>query len=209
MELKEIKEYLSNWANLLNKKDGIKNLIDVLGKFNHFDFSIDKQLQQEAEYVHVYPGISADHKDIKFFVILDLFDKAGFKDNINSHLHICSPMSLSNQDQLGESIEDKKARKRIKRWQKNPKRYLIRKSALKHNLVRCFNVPVNDLITENNRAYFAIKKAKDNKQVDYELDLILKNLSTDQLEESTESYDTVRLVPPYPPSMENYFLLDN
>lgn len=209
MKLKEIQEYLSNWAKLLNSKDGIKNLIDVLGEFNHFDFSIDKQLQQEAEYVHVYPGISADQKDIKLFVILDLFDKASFKDNITNHIHICNPIVSADQGQLGESIEDKKARKRIKRWQKNPKRYLLRKSALKHNLVRCFNVPINDLITVNNRAYFAIKKAKDNKQIDYELDLILRNLSPDQLEESTESYDTVRLVPPYPPSLENYFLLEN
>lgn len=207
MNLKEIKFYISNWNKYL-KNNGTNGLIQKLQYFEYFDFNTERLLGSNSEYIHAYIGISEDLSDVKLFVISDTFDMDNIDLPMENHIYITSPVQFTNGESLKEEIIDKKAQKRLKRWKKSPEKYLKSKLTDDYNTVRCFMIPTADLLTTTNRAYFSIKKAKVIKGLDYQMDLIIKNLDTTGMHESASSYDTIRLVPPFPPTTKNFYLLD-
>lgn len=207
MNLKEIKFYISNW-NIYLKQFGTKGLINKLHLFESFDFNCEKLLGSSSSYVHVYIGISKDLEKVKLFVISDNFDSKKQEMKLEDHIYISNPIKFNTDEKLSEEIDEKKALKRIQRWKKSPKKYLKGELSDEYNAVRCFMIPTEDLLTPLNRAYFSIKKAKDIKGLDYQIDLIIKNIDISGVHESSTSYDTIRLVPPFPPSTENFYLLD-
>ncbi|WP_312334509.1 hypothetical protein [Sphingobacterium sp.] len=207
MNLEEVKSYIRNWNQYLREK-GIKGLVKKLEKFQYFEFNADKLLGGKSTYVHAYLGISEDLENVKLFIITDTFDSKKTLPYIEKHICVADPVKFEISEQLQAEISDKKALKRIKRWQKSPKSYLKGSFSEKNNVVRCFTIPTDDLRTQLNRAYFAIKKAKDKAPLDYEIDLIIRNIDTKEMKESNISYDTIRLVPPFPPTTENFYLID-
>lgn len=207
MDLQEVKSYIRNWNQYLLQK-GIKGLVKKLEKFQYFEFDAEQLLGGNSEYVHAYLGISEDLNDVKLFIITDTFDSKKTLPHIEKHICVANPVVFGISEQLQAEISDKKAMKRIKRWQKSPKSYLKGSFSEKTNLVRCFTIPTDDLRTKVNRAYFAIKKAKDTRPLEYEIDLIIRNIDMHNMKESNISYDTIRLVPPFPPSTENFYLID-
>lgn len=207
MNLQEIKYYISNW-NIYLKQFGTKGLIKKLNLFEFFNFNCEKLLGNSSTYVHVYIGISKDLEEVKLFVISDNFDSKNHEMTIEDHIYISNPVKFNTNEKLSEEIDEKKALKRIQRWKKSPKKYLRGELSDEYNAVRCFMIPTEDLLTPLNRAYFSIKKAKDIKGLDYQIDLIIKNIDNARALESSTSYDTIRLVPPFPPSTEDFYLLD-
>lgn len=207
MNLEEVKSYIKCWNQYLLKK-GVNGLVKKLEKFEYFEFNADKLLGGNSEYVHAYLGISEDIKDVKLFIITDTFDSKKTLPNIERHICVADPVLFGISEQLQAEISDKKALKRIKRWQKSPKSYLKGSFSEKTNAVRCFTIPTDDLRTKVNRAYFAIKKAKETNPLEYEIDLIIRNIDMHDMKESKISYDTIRLVPPFPSSTEKFYLID-
>lgn len=209
MELKEIQNYIKNWSIYLNE-NGIIGLIQMLKDYEYFDFTSDHSSENDSAYLHAYIGISKDLKDIKIFVVSDFCDCKEKQFDILQHISIVNAVKYSKKEMLNEIIDEKRAKKRISRWKKDPYFYLREEISGDDNLVRCFRIPTEDLLTNAHRAYFAIKKARTAKEKDYRIDLIIKNIEERSIQEAEISYDTIRLVPPFPPTTtKTFFLLDH
>ncbi|WP_313385302.1 hypothetical protein [Chishuiella sp.] len=209
MKLNEIQDYIKYWSIYL-KENRVKGLTKILKNYDYFEFESNPSLGSDSEYLHAYIGISKDIKDIKIFIISDLHDCKERESDILKHISIASLKKETKKEMLKETIDDKRVKKRISRWKKNPYKYLQEEISEDYNLVRCFKIPTEDLLTTNHKAYFAIKKARTAKEKDYRLDLIIKNIEKNRSKQEDEiSYDTIRLVPPFPPTTKTLFLLEH
>lgn len=212
MKLDEIKGYIKNWSMYL-KENRVEGLTKILKDYEYFEFESNPSLGSDSEYLHAYIGISEDFKDIQIFIISDFHDCKEKKSDISNHISIANLIKYTKKDtkkeMIKEVIDDKRVKKRISRWKKDPYSYLKEEVSGDDNLVRCFKIPTEDLLTTSHRAYFAIKKARTAKEKDYRLDLIIKNIEKDRMQEAEISYDTIRLVPPFPPTTKTLFLLEH
>lgn len=204
MKNNEIFRYIHNWYGLLDRKAVNDYLMALFSELDYFDFSVISYLHADGESVHIYPGISDDYKTLKLFVIAARFDRAEFRDELDRYVYVSTPKQVPPVTaNINHEIDEDEAQKRIRRWNEAFTDTALH-SAISHTLkVKCFIVPIEDIQTERSRAFFAFKEIAPGK---YAFDLIIKKLhwdqSADDFKESGGSYDTIRLVPPFPPEGE-------
>lgn len=189
---------------MLERHEATSILKRLYADKSHFDFCVLDFMQSGSKNVHVYPGISDNYKEIRFFILSETFDRSEYRDSLNQYIYVSKPIekNLPGVD-LASDISEEEAQKRINLWNETFSLKTIDPAILDLLKVRCFIIPMEDISTRVNSAYFAFKV--DKKTSLWSMDLIIRGCHDDQDDARSAplvSYDTIRLVPPFPSKIE-------
>lgn len=204
MKKQDIWRYIHNWKGMLERHEATRILKRLYADKSHFDFRVLDFMQSGAKNAHVYPGVSDDYKTLRFFVLSETFDCSTYRDSLDQYIYVSKPIKKTPQGvDLTSEISEKEAQKRINRWNKTFSGKVIDPAILELLKVKCFIIPMEDISTCVNSAYFAFKV--DKKTSVWSMDLIIRGChdDPDQTRSAPQvSYDTIRLVPPFPPKKQ-------
>ncbi|PRD56651.1 hypothetical protein [Sphingobacterium gobiense] len=204
MKKKDIWRYIHNWKGMLERHEAPSILQRLYADKSHFDFCVLDFMKSGAKNVHVYPGVSDDYEKLRFFVLSETFDRSTYRDSMDHYIYVSKPVKSTDQEaDLKSDISEREAKRRIDRWNETFSGKAIDPAILDLLKVRCFIIPMEDISTCVNSAYFAFKV--DKKTSVWSMDLIIRGCYDDQDDARSApqaSYDTIRLVPPFPPITE-------
>lgn len=204
MKLNDILDCLSQWEQLIHDKaKNYSKLKKLISDVNYFKFKI--HYTEKSAFIHAYPGI---HKGkLQLFLLAEEFDNMASKNQIEDNIQISEVEHFTLLNTLEGTIPQGEALKRVKNWTKDCKAWIPKQAHCKSGFLKCYLIPVDDIQQEKGNetiAYFALKNEKD--AVGFAADLILMDDDGSSLENAATYYDTVKLVPPFPPKTEMYLL---
>lgn len=202
-----IERYIHNWEGIFRRADGESILGRLWMDAHYFDFRVVDFFHSEADYVHIYPGVDDACTTLYFFVLSESFDTTEYRGKRSQLTFVAT--AQKEKDSVHGIINHEEALERMQRWKRlflsNGTEGFQDKSC-EFFKINCFVVPMEDLQTGYSRAYLALKEGEYPHTDKCTLDLIIHGFLDKEFREAkcdekgaVKDYDTIALVPPYPP----------
>lgn len=203
MNIDDISKAIGKWRKLKNKASKIQKLLD---QGHMFELSLmERAAEEKFEFLHVYPGIYRGR--LSLFAIGSHRDKEEQHNSIEGLLPYLMPCSVDrkNLPELIDPIPNGEGLKRIHEWSAHHSTWLKKEVKTEFGIHECFAIPTKHLqVNRTYQAFFALKGGI--VPGVFQADLVLFDPQnrefTLELRDEPGFFDTVRLVPPFSPDLD-------